>query len=260
MSFGWIGRVIGTELGRFWRSVAQAFRLFYDYLALSILISAFWYGFAFLPANFFLEMAWGIWIQAMDNPALYGGFIVSALLFILVIILWSAPVTASAYAAIHALITREGFLVRDLFRGIGKYYKKAVGTAAIALLVFVVLLANIWFYANSSNSILKWLTILFAYMLAFWFMGVQYIFPFVVQQDVGVLKTLQRAILVAMDNVIVSLLLFLLGVLLTYFSLVPIVPFMLLYMGLAGAMHNYALIEILKKYDDPPPEMVPEGQ
>lgn len=260
MSFGWVGRVIQTELGRFGRSIVQAFKLFYEYLFLSVLISAFWYGFAFLPVTFLFHWAVAILMRSQDNPALYAGFLVAVLITFLAIILWAAPVTASAYAAVYSLITREGFYIRDLFLGIKRYFKKAAGTAAIALVVMVILIANIWFYANRTNSFLQWLTILFWYLLAFGFMALQYLFPFIVQQEVGVLKTLQRAVLVAMDNVIVSLLLLAMGVLLTYFSWRPVVPLMVLYMGLTAGMHNYALIEILKKYDDPPPGFVPEEE
>ena len=52
-------------------------------------------------------------------------------------------------------------------------------------------------------------------------MGIQYLFPFVVQQDVGVLKTLQRTALVALDNVIVSFLLTLAGAVFLVVCLIP---------------------------------------
>lgn len=253
MGFGWIGKVIGSEFGRAGRSVAQAFRLFYDYLGLSVLVSVFWYALGFLPVQFFLELTRVVVLRVQDDPQLAGSAIIAGLTVVLVVILWAAPVTASAYAAVFSLINREGFYIRDLFLGIGRYYKKAVATSAIALLVLVVLLSNLWFYITNPNAILKWVSILFIYLIAFWIMGIQYLFPFVVQQDVGVFKTLQRTALVALDNVIVSFLLTLFGVILLFVSLIPLVPMVLLYMGLTAALHNFALIEILKKYDDPPP-------
>lgn len=241
MSFGWVGRVIANEFGRVWRSLTGALRLFYDNLGLSILISAFWYVFAFLPVQFFIELA-----AVAFNPF-------SVFLVILVSIVLAAPVTASAYAASAALISREGFYVRDLFLGIGRYWKKAAGTSTIASILLYVLIVDVIFFSQSPYSVLRWLTILFGYLIAFWVMGMQYLFPFIVQQDVGVRKTLKRAALVALDNVIVSFLLLLIGLVVTYFSIIPIVPMVLIYMGFMSAMHNYALIEILKKYDDPEP-------
>lgn len=256
MSFGWIGKVIGSELGRVGRSIAQAIRLFYDHLGLSVLVSVFWYALGFLPVQFFIELTWVVFQQVQDDPQLAGSVLIALLAVFAVTILWAAPVTASAYAAIYSLINREGFYIRDLFLGIGRYYKKAVATSAVAILLLLVLLSNLWFYFNNPNAILKWVSILFIYLIAFWIMGIQYLFPFVVQQDVGIWKTLKRTALVALDNVIVSFLLTLVGIVLLYISLIPVVPMVLLFMGIAAALHNFALIEILKKYDDPPPGSV----
>lgn len=242
MSFGWVGKVIGNEFGRFWRSIAQGAKLFYDYLGLSVMVSAFWYALAFVPVQYFVELA-------RVAPHIYTlGAVV------LVTVLWAAPVTASAYAAMASLINRDGFYIRDLFAGIGRYWKKTVASAAIALFLLFALVANVWFYFNSPYAILRWLTVLFGYLMAFWFMGIQYLFPFIVQQDVGIFKTLKRTALVALDNVIVSFVLFVVGVIFTAVSLVPLVPMVLVFMGLMAAIHNYALIEILKKYDDPLPQ------
>ncbi|NLN27592.1 MAG: hypothetical protein GX161_05175 [Firmicutes bacterium] len=253
MAFGWIGKVIGTEFGRAGRSIVQAVRLFYDYMGLSVLVSVFWYGLGFLPVQFFVELTRVVAQRVQEEPQLVGSMVIAGLTVALVTILWAAPVTASAYAAVYSLITQEGFYVRDLFLGIGRYYKKAVATSAIAFVVLAVLLANLWFYINNPSAVLRWISILFLYLIAFWIMGIQYLFPFVVQQDVGVLKTLQRTALVALDNVIVSFLLTLAGAVFLVVCLIPLVPMVLLYMGFTAALHNFALREILKKYDDPPP-------
>lgn len=252
MAFGWIGRVIGSELGRVWRSIAQAVKNFYDYLGLSVLISAFWYALAFLPVRYFIELTRVVFDQ-QEAPVVTGALLIAGFTVLLVAVLWAAPVTAAAYRAVYALMNRDGFYIRDLFRWIGTFYVKAVVTSALAILLLLVLLSNVWFYSQHPNAILRWLTILFAYVLAFWVMGAQYLFPFIVQQDVGVLKTLKRTALVALDNVIVSFLLALIGLLLFVFSVIPLVPMVLIFMGLTAALHNFALIEILKKYDDPPP-------
>lgn len=242
MSFGWVGQVISNELRKGWHAVTHAGKLYYEYFGLCMVVSAFWYGFAFLPVNFFIEYA-----RIIPHPAVF-------FVLYLVAALWAGPVTASTYAAIDALRQGEGFLIRDLFLRIPHYFKRSSGTMLIALAIFAVLIIDVLFFFQSPYTILRWLTILWVYLIAFWLFGLQYLFPFLVQQSAGVLKTLQRAALVALDNVIVSGMLAIVGVIVYVISIITAVPMVLAFMGFMAAVHNYALVEILKKYDDPLPD------
>lgn len=250
LSYGWIGKVLATEFGRWWRSVSGAARLFYDHLGLNVLISTFWYVFGFLPVMYFFQVLLTVVARIAEAPVSVFDFLIVAALLYAVTVVLAAPVTASAYAASYSFITREGIYIRDLFLGIGRYWKKAAGTMAVAALALFLLVLGLLICL--SNPGLRWFTVVYGYLIAVWFMAVQYLFPFVVQQTVGVWKTLQRAALVALDNVTVSLLLLGTGLILGYLCMLPLVPFVLIYMGFVAAMHNLALIEILKKYDEPP--------
>lgn len=243
---GWIGQVLRQEFGRAWRATKQAGLLFYDHVGLSVLVSAYWYVFAFLPVTYFLVVA----TYNADN--LFIVFI-SYLFAALVSIFWAGPVTSVAYSAVYSLIEREGFYIRELFTRIPRYYGKTIAASAVSIAVLFVLLVDFVYFLQSDNTALRWISILFGYLILFWFLSVQYLFPFIVQQNVGIRKTLQRAALVALDNVIVSLLLALAGIVLYLFGLATGgVPLVLVFMGFIAALHHYGLMEILKKYDNPP--------
>lgn len=255
---GWVGRVLGNEVGRAWRALSQAGRLFYDYLSLSILVSAYWYVFAFLPVTYFVILpGQGIYeLLAAEDVMTPVKLILSVLSYLpaaVVAIVVAAPVTAVAYWAIHSLIEGEGFYARELFTRIPRVYKKTFATSAVAIVIILVLIVDMVIVFSSANAFVRWLTIVFGYFLVFVFLSLQYLFPFIVQQTVSVWKTLQRAALVALDNVIVSVLLAFIAGIVFWISYRMMVPMVMVFMGFTAALHNYALIEILKKYDSPPP-------
>lgn len=258
MGFGWVGRVLGHEFGRAGRAISQAGRLYYDYLALSILVSVYWYVFAFLPVTYLVILPEPairdlLASETVAVPVRLIFMVLSYLPAALIAVLLAAPVTAVANWAMHALIQRDGFYPRELFTQIPRFYKKTVATAGVAIVIILVLAVDFVIVLFSASAILKWLSVLFGYFLVFVVLSMQYLFPFIVQQTVSVWKTLQRAALVALDNVIVSLLLALVGAILFWLSFRIMIPMVLIFMGYLAALHNYALIEILKKYDDPPP-------
>jgi len=86
------------------------------------------------------------------------------------------PGTMGAY-----YLTREKALGRrvefDLFwQGFRQYFGKAWALGAINVAVTVLLVSNIWFYANISNW-LAYLTLIWIYILVMWLGVLLYVFP-----------------------------------------------------------------------------------
>lgn len=235
-----------SQLMKVWLILSQTGRQIYDFLGITIVISAVWYILAFVPIFFFA------------NVAALSPNLVSVFIPLLILLFWSTPLTAAAYSMTASLMDKEEVWLRDIFSRLRPYYKKSVGAIAISLVILGILVVDVIFFSGAESALLRWLAVFWYYLIAFWFLALQYLFPLMVQMQDGVWKTLKKAVLVAMDNVIVSVSLFVVGVLFVYLSVFTYLPFVLLFMGCLSTLHNLALVEILKKYDDPPAE-VAEG-
>lgn len=232
-----------SQLMKVWHILSQTGRQIYDFLGITILISALWAVLGFAPLFFFV------------NVAALSPNLVTILIPIVLLIFWTVPLTSAAYSMTASLMDKDEVWMRDFFRRIGPYYKKSLGASAVAGTVLIILVIDVIYFSGAESPFLRWLAVFWYYLIAFWFFALQYLFPLIVQMQDGVWKTLKKAVLIAMDNVIVSVLLFIVGVAFAYMSVLLYMPFILLFMGCLSTMHNIALVEILKKYDDPPEEV-----
>lgn len=65
----------------------------------------------------------------------------------------------------------------------------------------------------------------------------------------SVFLTIKRAVLLAADNLLVSLLLLIASGVLTYVSFFLVIPFVIIWFSMIGLMQNFIVVEILKKYN-----------
>ena len=77
-----------------------------------------------------------------------------------------------------------------------------------------------------------------------------YIFPFLVNQDIGVFLTMKRAALLALDNLVVTILLTVSVVLVAGISIILAAAVLLLMMGIIAFLQNIAYRVLMQKYDE----------
>ena len=68
------------------------------------------------------------------------------------------------------------------------------------------------------------------------------------QQDTSVWLVLKRSTILMFDNLLVSLMMLLLSGLLTFVSLMLVIPLVILWFAMISLMQNYVTMELLKKY------------
>jgi uncharacterized membrane protein YesL len=79
-----------------------------------------------------------------------------------------------------------------------------------------------------------------------------YIFPFLVNQDIGVFLTMKRAVLLALDNIVVTIFLAIAVLLVVVLSVILAAPVLLLMMGTVAFLQNVGYGELMRKYDAEP--------
>lgn len=216
--------------------IVKSFKALYEYIGMVMITNLIWFLVGFSP----------LLILMLLNV----DYVFAYLLGVLLTPLFLGPATASAHYVMVRLMDREETRVSDFKVGFRKFFTKGMGLVYLNGILVFILVVDLIFSVNSTNTFFRLLTGLWVWFILFWMVIMQYVFPLLVQHNLGVLATMKRAALLAMDNVGLSLALTLVNGLLLGLSVVLAAPFLLFFVGITGFMQNFALREILKKYED----------
>jgi uncharacterized membrane protein YesL len=163
--------------------------------------------------------------------------------------------TAGLFAYTKQLIELQDNSIKSFFLGMKQYYGKAMGIAIIHLILFVLIIVNINFYLQLRGN-MQMLAVVLA-GLAFWcgiFVALEslYAFAVLVQHNLGIKKTLKRSFLIVLDNLWVTIGVFIFLISLTVLSLFSGIGPMLFMMSCIAMLGNNAIYEIMTKYDKKP--------
>lgn len=90
---------------------------------------------------------------------------------------------------------------------------------------------------------------LWVWGIIFWLALHQFAFPFLINQDIGVLKTLKRAALIVLDNPLPTLVLLVLSALVVVLSVVFAAPLLIFVASFLGIVQNSFYHEMMAKYE-----------
>ncbi|HRR92072.1 MAG TPA: DUF624 domain-containing protein [bacterium] len=227
-----------------WPIIKGAFVDIYDNLGWVLFVSAIWFAFAvpFLFAILPGELS----------------IILRILLGALVIFL--GPATAGAYYLANKLIKRESIEWRDFFFAFKKYFWRAEALMMIFILAIVVIIIDFTFYSQIQNTIVKVLSIFWLYILIFLGVMQTYMFPLLIEQDTGIKKVIVRSFLLSIDNIGVSLVIFLIVTGLSVVCIITGVGALLLLMGVKSFFDTRTFLNVMEKYEGVPvPQKDKEG-
>lgn len=215
--------------------IGQAFRTAYDAIGVVILANVVWCLVVLLPIL-------AVGILRVSSPYFVVGSLVLTLLLI-------GPATSGVHFMMNRLANGGETVIADFRQGFTRFFARGALLVLLNVLVAVILVVDLIWVLNSSHLAVRLLAGVFVYFIAFWLLVVQYVFPFLVEQNIGVIQVMKRAVLVAVDNLLVSALLAGAVVFLGVFSILTTAPFLLLFVSLAALIQNFALVETLRKYD-----------
>lgn len=219
-----------------WPIIKGAFVDIYDNLGWVLFVSAVWFGFA-VPFGFAI-------LSGQLHP------ILRVLLGTSVIFL--GPATAGAYYLANRLIKRESIEWRDYFFAFKKYFWRAEALMIIFILTIIVVVVDFMFYSQIQNIVVRLLSILWLYILVFLGVMQTYMFPLLIEQDTGIKKVIVRSFLLSIDNIGVSLVIFLIVVALIAVCIITGVGALLLLMGMKSFLDTKTFLSVMEKYENLP--------
>lgn len=218
-----------------WQITKQSFKSGYEYIGMLMLSNAVWFVIAFFPMLV-------ITFLRVENVVLFfTALVVTPIIF--------GPATAGIHYIINKLVHREETAIVDFKIGFRKYFGRSLGLVLLNAFILAVLVADLVFSINHPNTIIRFSSGIWLYFIIFWYILIQYIFPLLVQQDIGVITIMKRAALLAMDNMLFSIFMALVNFIILVASLILAAPVLLFLMGLTAFVQNYALVEVMKKYE-----------
>ena len=229
----------GESLRSSGRIFVAAMRGAYEHLGMVLFCSFVWFALAFMPTTFSISFA-------RQVPC-----VLTFLVVFFAVILLASPVTAAVCSVARALVDKEEPGVGELWRRFGVHYWLTVKASAAMLIVLFVLVVDIVFFLSSSIRVVQWIAVPWLYLLLFWMLMTTYIFPLIAHEQVGLFKLLKRAALLALDNLVMTIIVLLEVFLIASVSWLLLFPVIILLGGLLALLLVTALAEVLQKYKEP---------
>lgn len=230
----------GESLKGTWVVISRAFRQFYDQLGMVVFLSITWFLLGFGPGAYFSLML-------MNQVGLF-----AVLVAIIGLSLISGPVTAAIYAGAHYLVTENTFNMRELWRAFRVHYKSAAKATAVMLVILVVLLIDVAWFMQYKSGFIRWLGYFWWYLVILWgLMGI-YVFPFIVYKPILTRDVLKKAVLMALDNLVISIFAMALTGGVIYICIRLRAPLVFLMAGFISLLHMVTFLWLMDKYEDEP--------
>lgn len=216
--------------------VKRSFRSVYDYLGMTMVISSIWFLIGFMPAAL-------TFLVLVQVPAIN-----SFILFVLASSLLLGPFTAATYSMASSMIQGEQVEIRDYLPKLRMHYKRSAQVTAAMLGILAILVVDLVFFMNSGNAWMQYLSVLWVYFIVFWGLVAQYAYAVLVRQDRRVWDVIKVSALLALDNVVASLIVGVTSALVIVICLWMRVPLLLFLAGTLAFLHCTAFEAVVAKY------------
>ena len=182
------------------------------------------------------------------SPILLG---ISYTIASLVLLALAGPATAALYDFAAKSLAGETVSMQVYWQSLRTHFIKGYLLAAVNLLILAALVLNTWFYLTADiPQLMRALSIIFFWGIVFWVAIQPYLFSVMIRLDTSVLQTYRNAVLLALDNLGVTISLIGVQIVMLFFF-IPL--FAIAYPVLGGSVfahtHVGVLNELLDRYD-----------
>ncbi len=174
------------------------------------------------------------------------------LVYSLVLLALAGPATAALYDFAASNLAGDHVSMRSYWESLKANFIRGYFLAAANLLILAALVLNFWFYLTADvPQLMRILSILFFWGIVFWVAIQPYLFSVMIRLDTSVLQTYRNAVLLALDNLGVTISLFAVQLVMLFFFF-PLIA--IAYPVLAGSIfahtHVGVLNELLDQYEE----------
>lgn len=216
-----------------WQILKKSFHDFYEHL-------------------FFLGAISLLWFFTVGLLSYVGvaGFFLKQFLPVFLNLLLVGPLTLAAFLVTYRLIIYQEVKLRDYFRAIREKFWRGMLAYWISLVIFLILVVDFLFFLNFGNKILFYLSGIWIYLLIFFSVSQFYFWSLLVQLDDPLGKLFKKSLLMALDNLLFSLGIFLSFILLLVLGIVSAgIVLAVGFIGFLGVLANNATHKLLVKYE-----------
>lgn len=217
-----------------WKLVVTALKFCWDNLTVLVLLNLVWF-FIWLAPVFLASII----------PENFLLFLIATVLSLVLL----GPTSAAIQYLLNRIVKGKEVSVAEFKNGFKIFFWRS---ELIVVVSFLILLVIVFFFTLTSQNPVTFIRLfsgIWLYLVLFWLLLFQFLFPFLVHQNIGVKLLLRRTVVLVLDNLLISLLLLLLSGLITAISIFTIIPMVILWFSVLGIMQNFIMVELLKKYD-----------
>jgi uncharacterized membrane protein YesL len=160
----------------------------------------------------------------------------------------AGPATVALAAVCRRVVRTQPHDRLDYLDALKRDWKRGLALSAIAMIVLALILLNGVFYLFQENEVLRFFSIVWAYLAVFW-LGMQlFVYPFFAAlEEPGVLRSYKMAALATFANPLFAALLVLLALILTAVSVALPVLVLLIWPALMALMGEHGLRLLLQR-------------
>ncbi len=217
-----------------WQVIVQSFKTAYDRIGMVMLTNLLWFAVGFGPL---------LIVMYVPLPP-----IVTYLGIFATILTLGAGAAAVNYVMVR-IINKEDVAVRDFMDGLRKFFWRGAALSLIAVLGALVLFVDLAFSLTHSNRIIQLLSGIWVWALVFWYAVQQFVFPFLVQQDIGIRKVLKRSALLVVDNLLGGAFMVIISLVVLALCIILAAPILLFVTCFLALLQNYAYNQLMLKYE-----------
>jgi len=223
--------------GQSWRTFVKALKLSYEHIGKVMLTNLVWFGIGFAPMLIFS------YIPFFQTDVFF-------LLSILATFITMGGATGAVHYRMNLVLQGEDTTLKDVWEGLKRYWLRSTILLVLGIFGIVLLIFNIWFSQNYPFTLFLVLSGIWIWGMIFWIALHQYVFPFLVNQNIGVLKALKRGALIVLDNPLPSVILLVLSAIVVALSLVFAAPLLIFVASFLAIVQNCFYHELMLKYEE----------
>lgn len=231
------------NLRQCWQVIAQSFKAAYDRIGIVMLTNLLWFAVGFGPLLIVMYVP-------LPPAVTYLG--------ILLTVLTLGGAAAAVNYVMARIVDKEEVEIRDFKAGLQKFFWRGAALAVIALLGAVVLFVDLAFSITHSNRFVQMASGIWIWAIIFWYAVQQFVFPFLVQQDIGIRKVLKRSALLVLDNPLGSAFMVVISLVVLALCIVLAAPILLFVTCLLALLQNFAFKQLMLKYEEADQEVEAE--
>ena len=184
--------------------ILNALKAVWEHITVLIVLNLAWFFLALLPM--FINSV------TSDNTVFFL-VCVGLSLFLL------GPVSAAIHYLISQILFHGELSVDEFLKALKRFFWRSELLVLLGLITLFIIVFNFSYSASHDAFYMRILNGIWLYMALLWLLMLQYVFPFLVQQDISVWLVLKRSAILLFDNLPVSLMLLLVCGLLTFVSI-----------------------------------------